>query len=271
MLNFIKNHGATMKKAALTLCIILALGISPLLAAGGELKITVIYDNYPAEEGMQSDWGFSCLIEGLDKTILFDTGTKPEIMSRNLEKLEIDLAGVEQIVITHNHGDHTGGLDLVLKQNPDISVYFPDSFPQAFSKKIESYEAKPVRVKEPLEICGGAFLTGEMGERIKEQSLVLDTPKGLIIVTGCSHQGIVNILKKAKEIRNRDVYLVFGGFHLMDHSEDQLGEIIQAFKSLGVEKCGATHCTGDKAIDMFKAAFGPNFVPMGTGKILTIQ
>jgi len=251
--------------------LILALGFILPSAAAEELTFTIIYDNYVAQEGMQSDWGFCCLIEGLDKTILLDTGTKPEILKQNLAKLDIDLDKVDQIVITHNHADHTGGLDLVLRENPNVSVYFPVSFPQSFSRKIEKYEAKPVRVAEPLEICPTAFLTGEMGDEIKEQSLILDTPKGLIIVTGCSHQGIVNILKKAKEIRNKDIHLVFGGFHLMRHSEEQIREIIQAFKSLGVEKCGATHCTGDNAIGMFKAAFGSNYVSMGAGKVLTIN
>jgi 7,8-dihydropterin-6-yl-methyl-4-(beta-D-ribofuranosyl)aminobenzene 5'-phosphate synthase len=256
--------------APFILCFIAAAFFSP-AAAGEELKFTIIYDNYTAKDGMESDWGFSCLIEGLDKTILFDTGTKPEVFERNLEKLDIDLKEVDQIVITHNHGDHTGGLDLVLKSNPDISVYFPVSFPPAFGRKIEDHQAKPIRVTEPLEICPGAFLTGEMGDEIKEQSLVLDGPNGLVIVTGCSHQGIVNILKKAKQIRSKNIHLVFGGFHLMRHSEDQLREIIDAFQSLGVEKCGATHCTGDGAINMFKAAYGPNFISLGVGKTFTIH
>jgi 7,8-dihydropterin-6-yl-methyl-4-(beta-D-ribofuranosyl)aminobenzene 5'-phosphate synthase len=251
--------------------LILAAGIFWSASAAEGLKFTIIYDNYVARDGLKSDWGFSCLIEGLDKTILFDTGTKPEVFRHNLEKLDVDLSTVDQIVITHNHGDHTGGLDLVLKENRNVSVYFPVSFPQAFSRKIENYQAKPVRVKEPLEICPTAFLTGEMGDEIKEQSLVLDTPKGLIIVTGCSHPGIVKILEKAKEIRNRDIHMVLGGFHLMRHSKDQMNEILRDFQSMGVEKCGATHCTGDTQIKMFKEAFGPNFVPLGVGKTITIQ
>jgi 7,8-dihydropterin-6-yl-methyl-4-(beta-D-ribofuranosyl)aminobenzene 5'-phosphate synthase len=92
----------------------------------------------------------------------------------------------------------------------------------------------------------------------------------VIVDTGCSHQGIVSILKKAKQIRNKNIHLVFGGFHLMRHGEDQLREIIDAFQSLGVEKCGATHCTGDGAIKMFKAAYGPNFLSLGAGKTFTI-
>jgi 7,8-dihydropterin-6-yl-methyl-4-(beta-D-ribofuranosyl)aminobenzene 5'-phosphate synthase len=107
-----------------------------------------------------------------------------------------------------------------------------------------------------------------MGDKIKEQSLIIDTAKGLIIVTGCSHQGIVNILRRAKEIRDKPIALVFGGFHLGSKSAAEMQEIIADFKSLGVERCGATHCTGDAQIAMFKKAFGANYVPMGTGRVI---
>jgi len=127
-----------------------------------------------------------------------------------------------------------------------------------------------IAVSKPIEICQGVYSTGEMGQEIKEQSLILDTPKGLIIVTGCSHQGIVNILEKAKKILDKDIYMVFGGFHLMRHSDEQVEEIISVFKKLGVQKCGATHCTGDRQIELFKKAYGDNYVPIGTGNILTI-
>jgi 7,8-dihydropterin-6-yl-methyl-4-(beta-D-ribofuranosyl)aminobenzene 5'-phosphate synthase len=109
-----------------------------------------------------------------------------------------------------------------------------------------------------------------MGVQIKEQSLIINTQKGLVIVTGCSHQGIVNILKRAKEIMDKPIYLVFGGFHLGGTSDKTLQKIIQSFKELGVEKCGATHCTGDKAIGMFKEAFGEDYMPIGTGKVFEI-
>jgi 7,8-dihydropterin-6-yl-methyl-4-(beta-D-ribofuranosyl)aminobenzene 5'-phosphate synthase len=100
--------------------------------------------------------------------------------------------------------------------------------------------------------------------------LIIDTAKGLIIVTGCSHQGIVNILKRAKEILDKPIYLVFGGFHLGRKTDAEMQEIIAAFQSMKVEKCGATHCTGDAQIAMFKKAFGENFVPMGTGRVIEV-
>lgn len=234
------------------------------------IKMTVLYDNYVYTEGTKSAWGFSCLIEGTEKTILFDTGSKPDVLMHNVKQLKVDLKKVEQVVISHHHWDHTGGLFFVLEKKPGISVYLPHSFPDDFVSKVEDAKAKVVRVNEPVEICKNVFLTGEMGDQIKEQSLILNTAKGLVIVTGCSHQGIVNIVKKAKNILNKDVYLVFGGFHLMRHSEEEIKNIIRDFKTLGVLKCGATHCTGDKPIQMFKEAYGDNYVKIGTGRVLEV-
>ncbi|MGB9005448.1 MAG: MBL fold metallo-hydrolase [Candidatus Aminicenantales bacterium] len=234
-------------------------------------RFTILYDNYLHQEGTRADWGFSCLIEGTEKTILFDTGTQPQILMHNISVLNVDLKKVELVVISHNHGDHTGGLPAVLERNPNVTVYFPISFPEGFGRRVENLKAKAQTVDKPVEICRNVYLTGEMGDKIKEQSLIVDSPRGLIIVTGCSHQGIVNILERAKEILDKPIYLVFGGFHLGNNSDAELQEIIARFKELKVEKCGATHCTGDKAIGLFRKAFGEGFVPMGTGKVIEIS
>lgn len=235
------------------------------------VKFTILYDNYLYKEGTKPDWGFSCLIEGTEKTILFDTGTRPEILLHNVKEMNVDFNKVQQIVISHNHGDHTGGLSDVLARNSNVTVYLPVSFPKDFVRGVEHYKARVESVDDPIEICENVFLTGEMGERIKEQSLVINTPKGLVIVTGCSHQGIVNILKKANLMLDKPIYLVFGGFHLGNASDSTLNTIIESFKEMKVEKCGATHCTGDKAIAMFKEAFGDNYMPMGTGKVFVVD
>jgi 7,8-dihydropterin-6-yl-methyl-4-(beta-D-ribofuranosyl)aminobenzene 5'-phosphate synthase len=240
-------------------------------APAAPLRFTVLYDNYLFREGTKPDWGFSCLIEGTEKTILFDTGTQPQILMHNAGVLSVDLKKVDLIVLSHIHGDHTGGLPAVLEQNPNVTVFFPVSFPREFGRRVETLKAKAQPVDKPIEICPKVFVTGEMGDEIKEESLIIDTARGLIIVTGCSHQGIVNILRRAKEILDRPIYLVFGGFHLMEKSNAQMQEILAAFTELKVEKCGATHCTGDNAIAMFKKAFGENYVPMGTGKIITLE
>ena len=235
------------------------------------LKFTILYDNYLHEPGTKPDWGFSCLIEGPEKVILFDTGTKPDILLHNVDHLGVDLKKVEQIVLSHDHHDHIGGLPKVLERNPNVSVYMPASFAYEIVRGVETKKAKVVSVDEPIEICPDVYSTGEMGVQIKEQSLIINTKKGLIIVTGCSHQGIVNILKRAKKLFDRPIYLVFGGFHLGGMADAKVEAIIRDFKEIGVEKCGATHCTGDRPIELFKKAFGDNYVPMGTGRILEIK
>jgi 7,8-dihydropterin-6-yl-methyl-4-(beta-D-ribofuranosyl)aminobenzene 5'-phosphate synthase len=237
----------------------------------GPVKFTILYDNYLYKEGTKPDWGFSCLIEGTEKTILFDTGTQPDILMHNVKEMNVDLKKVEQIVISHEHGDHTGGLSDVLAINSDVIVYLPESFSRDFVRGVEQHKARVERVDDPVEICENVFLTGEMGVRIREQSLIINTQKGLVIITGCSHQGIVNILEQTKKMLDKPIYLVFGGFHLGNTPDGSLREIIQSFNELGVKKCGATHCTGERAIGMFKTAFGDNYIPMGTGKVFIVD
>ena len=237
----------------------------------GEIKpiqMTVLYDNYVAAEGTKAEWGFSCLIQGTTKTILFDTGGNPDTFRHNVSFLSVDLNIADAVVLSHEHWDHVGGLPVVFETNTKAPIYIPYSFPYDFVRKVEVAGAKAVPVNEAVSVCDHVYLTGQMGTRIKEQSLIVNTPAGLIIVTGCSHQGIVNIVKKAKELLNRDVYLVFGGFHLMGNSDEQVRAIIEDFKELGVEKCGATHCTGDRAIQQFKDAYGENYVEIGSGRVL---
>ncbi len=236
-----------------------------------EIEMTILYDNYHYSEGLKTDWGFSCIIKGTEKTILFDTGTKSDIFFHNIGQLNVNLKDIEVVAISHNHGDHTGGLSSFLTANSSVSVYIPASFPEWFFKTVEQKGAKTISVDKPVEICKDVFSTGEMGIEIKEQALVLNTNKGLIVITGCAHPGIVDIVKRAKEVLDKNIYLVFGGFHLLNKSESELREIINQFKDLGVMKVGATHCTGDRAIEIFKEVYGSDFVKMGAGKKLVLD
>ena len=237
-------------------------------SAADSTKITVLYDNYIHNEKIESDWGFACLVEGSEKTILLDTGAKGELLLSNAEKLKIDLSKVDQLFLTHNHQDHTGGIHSVVSTNASFDAFVPTSFPEDFDQLngINSL----FRIQEPKEICKGIFSTGEMGSQIKEQSLIINTVKGLVIITGCSHQGIIEILKSAKQQFGKNIYLVLGGFHLLQHSDEAMNEILKEFKNMGVIYCGATHCTGPKQIQMFKEAYGKNYIGMGTGRIINI-
>jgi 7,8-dihydropterin-6-yl-methyl-4-(beta-D-ribofuranosyl)aminobenzene 5'-phosphate synthase len=251
--------------------LISAVFINPPALQGKQIEITILYDNYPFGEGLKTDWGFSCIIKGTEKTILFDTGTQGDIFLYNVGKLDVNLKDVEIVAISHNHGDHTGGLSTFLGMNSEVTVYLPASFPQQFFENVEQKGAKTIHVDKPVEICKDVLSTGELGVQIKEQSLVLNTNKGMIVITGCAHPGIVNIVRKAKEVLNEKIYLVFGGFHLLRKSDQEVKEIIKQFRELGVMNVGATHCTGDGAIKLFKEAYGENFIPMGVGKVIQIS
>jgi len=246
-------------------------GITSANGIGQPVTVEVIYDNYVHQDGLQSDWGFSILVEGLDKTILFDTGTKPEIFASNFKKMGLDASEIDFLVLSHEHGDHIGGIPAFVEMKKGIPVVFPHSFSDMFKKRMTTIGLEPVLVKEPAMICKNMFTSGEFEGQIPEQCLVLNTKNGLVVMTGCSHPGIIRMLKEIKETFNKDIYMVFGGFHLMQKSEKEMDTIIAEMKALGVVKCGATHCTGDKQIEMFKDSFGKDYFELGVGNIITIE
>jgi len=249
-------------------------GLSGITAENGIEKpvtVKVIYDNYVKVKGLQSDWGYSVVIEGLDKEILFDTGTKPEIFESNFNKMGIDAGGIDFLVLSHEHGDHTAGIPAFVKLKNDIPVIIPNSFSGSFKKRMTALELEPVLVIEPAKICENLYTSGEFDYKIPEQALVLNTKQGLVVMTGCSHPGIVEMLKEIKSSFRKNIYMVFGGFHLLDKSDNEMNSIITEMKALGVVKCGATHCTGDKQIQMFKDSFGDDYFELGVGNSIVIN
>jgi len=232
--------------------------------------ITVVYDNNEYDPRLEKEWGFSCLVKGTEKTILFDTGGNGKILLSNMSKLKMDPQEVEVVVLSHIHGDHVGGLNAFLDENSKVSVYLPHSFPGSFKDGVKKRGAKAISVDKPLKICQNVYSTGELGTRIKEESLLINTERGLVIITGCAHPGIVKVVRRAKEILKTNVYLVMGGFHLRGMSERQIGEIVEGFKREGVKKVGPCHCSGNLARKLFKKAYGKDFIPVGVGKTIEI-
>jgi 7,8-dihydropterin-6-yl-methyl-4-(beta-D-ribofuranosyl)aminobenzene 5'-phosphate synthase len=251
--------------------LILAVGIlcgAP--AAAGPLRITVLYDNTAARPDCRADWGFACLVEGTEKTILFDTGTKADVFAANVGALGVDLSRVDALVISHPHGDHTGGLEVALKGRTGLPVFLPFGTPSALAETLRLAEASVVVPEGPADIGRDALVTGPVGGRIPEQALVVRRPEGLVVLTGCSHPGIVAIVEKAKQVAGGKVLVVLGGFHLLDHSDEAVAGIVTRFQELGVEKVGATHCTGEQAIAAFRKAYGARFVEMGAGRVVEL-
>ncbi len=235
------------------------------------VKVYIIYDNYVFRESTSADWGYSVLIEGLEKTVLFDTGTDPDIFENNFNTMGLDAGKIDEVFISHEHGDHIGGLGRLLSMNPGIKVVVPNTFSRDFFRIPEQTGSVTELISGPVRICEGLYSSGVLGKAIPEQSLVLNTSKGLVVMTGCSHPGIIDMLEEIKADFGKNICMVFGGFHLMNSSKEDINKIIEQMKAAGVSKCGATHCTGGKQIEWFREAFGDNFVELGTGNMLIIQ
>jgi 7,8-dihydropterin-6-yl-methyl-4-(beta-D-ribofuranosyl)aminobenzene 5'-phosphate synthase len=236
-----------------------------------KLSLTTIYDNYQFNPELKTGWGFSCLVKTKEKNILFDTGADSLTLLSNIKKMGIDLKEIDLIVLSHIHGDHVWGLEGVLNENRDVTVFIPASFPDSMREMIESYGAKYKDIKEAEKISEGVWVTGELGALIKEQSLIINSAKGLIIITGCAHPGIVNIIEKTKEIfPNENVHLVLGGFHLTGASDLELRNIISNFRKLGVQIAAPCHCSGDRARELFKEEYKEDFIENGVGQIIEI-
>jgi 7,8-dihydropterin-6-yl-methyl-4-(beta-D-ribofuranosyl)aminobenzene 5'-phosphate synthase len=235
------------------------------------VTIKVVYDNYVKVDGLKSDWGYSIVIEGLDKTILFDTGAKPDIFESNFRKMGLDAKKIDFLVLSHEHGDHTEGISAFAKMRKDIPVIIPRSFSELFKKKMVGFELEPVLVREPAKICENMYTSGEFDYQIPEQALILNTKQGLVVMTGCSHPGIIEMLKEIKSAFKKNIYMVFGGFHLLEKTDKEMESIIAEMKAIGVVKCGATHCTGERQTKMLKEAFGDNFFELGVGNSIEIK
>jgi len=230
------------------------------------VRITVVYDNRSLYPHLAPGWGFSCLV-GQD--LLFDTGGDSRRLLFNMEKMGINPGEIKTVVLSHAHGDHTGGLGGILALNRETTVYMPRSFPASFKAQVRVH-ARVMEVQELMEIARGIYTTGEIGRGLVEQSLVLTTGQDLVVITGCAHPGIVSILERAKEVASSDIYLVLGGFHLGSVSKARIANIISDFLRLGVQKVAPCHCTGEQATEMFATEYGEDFMENGVGKVLEI-
>lgn len=235
-----------------------------------DIVITTVFDNYGIDRRLSTRWGFAAVISTPTSAVLFDTGDDGATLLANMKTLGIDPRGITSVVISHIHADHMGGLGDFLQANAQVQVFIPQSFPDHVRRAIDAAGAVYQDVGGPIRIAPGIRTTGPLGTSPQEQALVIETSKGLVVITGCAHPGIVSILRKAKAMTpNANIALVMGGFHLLSATSGEIDKIVRSFRELGVRRVAPSHCTGDLARSRFKKAFGPNYVESGLGLRLT--
>ena len=268
-------------------------------------QITVLYDAFGKATPMRKDWGYAALIEYGGKRILFDTGNSPSILAQNVKAKHVDLSKLDFVVMSHRHGDHMGGLAHLLAANPRVKIYAPKEgfgvygadLPGTFYRRDVSlpperryYDGAPPEtmrfgsawptanfqlIDKNDEVAPGihviALVSNQPGTlEMRELSLAINTPNGVVIVVGCSHPGIVKIVDAATTI-NTHIHLVAGGFHLVVSSDPDIETIVTALRDkFKVDYIAPGHCTGEPAFAALKKVFGDHYLFAGLGTTLTL-
>jgi len=228
------------------------------------MKFSIVFDNYQANEKLESFWGFGCMI---DDDFLFDTGSNGRALVRNMVKMGFNIEKLNYLFISHPHWDHIGGIDSIVDINRNLTFFLPDSLSSLYIRDLKRLAKVKVIKEYPTKLFDNFYSSGVM-HPVGEHSLVIDEGDFGIVVAGCSHPGIHNLVKRAKDILNKPIVYVIGGFHLMRSSEEEIIEVVRELKLLGVEYITPTHCTGDLAIEIFKNEYGENYIPGGVGRII---
>ncbi len=286
---------------AATLC---AVPMPP--AAPAQVQITVLYDAFGKSSDMHKDWGYAALVEYGGKRILFDTGNNPDILAHNAQVKGIDLSKLDFVVMSHRHGDHMGGLSYVLKVNPAVKIYAPKEGlggvygsdpPSTFYRKDASlppeqryYDGTPpdiIRfgsawpganfqlVDKDTEIAPDIHLITLVSDKpgtleMRELSLAISTPEGIVIVVGCSHPGIDKIVAAASTM-NPHVHLIAGGFHFVTASDSDIDRIVTVLHDqFKVDYIAPGHCTGEPAFTALRKAFSDRYLYAGLGTTLSL-
>jgi 7,8-dihydropterin-6-yl-methyl-4-(beta-D-ribofuranosyl)aminobenzene 5'-phosphate synthase len=287
---------------AVAFLFLLSVGTSPAESAN---RITIVYDAFGKSSSLKKDWGFSAFVEYNGKRILFDTGNNAETFAQNLKALGVDLKKLDFVVISHRHGDHTSGLSYLLSINPSVKIYAPKegfgvfgaALPGTFYRKDESlpgdmryFDGHPpekmtfgtpwpganfVWVDQLTEVAPGILLISTVSEmpgtlELRELSLAIKSPKGVILGVGCSHPGIEKILQASTTI-DKHVHLVFGGLHLVTTPDPEIQRLVSVLHDQWkVDWMALGHCTGEPAFAAFHKAFGDHYLYAGLGSVIDL-
>jgi len=219
-------------------------------------------------------WGLSYLI---DDDILFDTFGNPGFLLKNLRRFNVDLGKIKHVVISHDHWDHTGGLLKFLELRPQVTVHIPEQASNDLKKNLHRTGAKIVENAKGHQIKKNVYissvLTGEYkGIQVAEQAIVLKDGKGVMVLTGCSHPGILKMVEEVRKTFNMPVYGTTGGLHYFRSNDaDNIRHEAETLKKYGVEMVAPTHCTGRLGEKIFKEVFGSKYVTMREGQSMTVE
>ncbi|WP_233842598.1 MBL fold metallo-hydrolase [Dyella sp. 2HG41-7] len=284
---------------------IAAEGLKSSAPSSSAARITILYDAFGKEASFQKDWGYSALIEISGKRILFDTGDDSDILAHNAKAAGVDLSKLDFVVMSHRHGDHIGGMSYLLSVNPKVKIYAPEEFGGVFgydlpSRSYRKDDKLPAEMRyfggnppaiirfgkawaganielidKSTEILPGITLIAQVSDapktrELKELSLAINTPKGLILIVGCAHPGIENIVAEAARINPR-IHVIAGGFHLLAATDPDIARIVTTLHdTYHVEWIAPGHCTGEPTFAALKQAFGEHYLYAGLGTVLNV-
>ncbi len=275
-------------------------------AETGNARITMLYDAFGKSSELKKDWGFSALIEYGGKRILFDTGNNAEIFAHNVKAKGIDLNTLDFVVVTHRHGDHTSGLNYLIRVNPDVTIYAPKenfgvfgaALPGSFYKQNKDLpaemryfdghppekltfgspwpEADFTWVTESMEVARGMhliLLKGPWGVDldVMELSLAIETPDGVVLVVGCSHPALEKIVATASALTRKPIHLIVGGTHLLPAKRADIVRIATSLRDhWKVAWIAPVHCTGEPAFAILRQIFAGRYLYAGLGSTLML-
>lgn len=243
------------------------------------IVFTILYNNISVTDSIIADHGFSCLVESGGHSCLFDAGRISDIFMTNVSKLRVDCSRINNVVISHIHDDHMGGLSDILAKCNRPTLYLPFSYPQMHGEplgpeadddfkdlldSLNTLVSEIIQKKESVKIGDKFYTTGMIEDETYEHALFVPTSKGLIIITGCAHPGIVEIVKRANELMKQDVYFVMGGLHLIRTDSTQIETIAQELRKL-TKYIGPCHCAGEKVQGIFKNIFKEDYIDIQAG------
>jgi 7,8-dihydropterin-6-yl-methyl-4-(beta-D-ribofuranosyl)aminobenzene 5'-phosphate synthase len=278
---------------------------SPASSATETARITVLYDAFGKDAAMTKDWGYAALVEINGKRILFDTGDDPEILAKNVKAKGVDVTKLDFVVLSHRHSDHVSGFSYLLSVNPKIKIYAPkegfgifgSDLPSKFYRKDESLPAEmryyggtpPETMKfgtlfpganiqlidKTAEVAPGitviALVSDAPGTKeLKELSLAINTADGIVLVVGCSHPGIENIVAEAAKI-NPHIHFIAGGFHLLVAQDPAIEKVATILHdTYKVDYIAPGHCTGEPTFAALQRTFGDHYLYAGLGTTLDL-